>query len=71
MIAHLHSHGIELVRAVAPLHEFEEIRRRWQDDPSYPNAEKLSNELVALSVLPPWANKARHIRELIEEVDNA
>lgn len=49
-VAHLHSHGIEIMKPVVPLHLFSEMNRRWTEAPSYPVAEELHTKLIALPV---------------------
>lgn len=47
VIAQLHN-TVEIVKPVFPLHLLSEVNRRWVEKPSYPVAESLTTQLVAL-----------------------
>lgn len=49
-LVYLQEEGIDAKRAFLPLHYLPELKERWQVPPSYPNAEKLYDQLVALPI---------------------
>lgn len=48
VVAHLDSFGFEAALGCFPLYNLGEIRMRYQEDPDYPYADALSNQIVAL-----------------------
>jgi len=70
VVAHLHSHGIEAVKPVFPLHMLSEINRRWVEKPEYPVAEGLWKKLVALPTHTGIIGKESIIVERLLEVSD-
>lgn len=48
VIAHLDSYGVQASLAFCPVHTLDHIKDRWEEEPSYPVAEALSQQLVVL-----------------------
>lgn len=48
-VATLAAEGIEAVVAVFPLHNLDEVRRRYTEEPEYPVAEKVENTYICVS----------------------
>ena len=48
-IANLHDVGILAQLVVAPLSDFDELKRRYKEPPSYPTADSLKNEIICIS----------------------
>lgn len=66
--AHLNTYGIETALGVYPLCRLKEVYIRYKEEPDYPVAEKLSNEVLCLPTHSGvWGNESK-IVEWISEV---
>ncbi len=75
VVAHLQDQGVQAVLGCYPLHLLDELKDRWQEEPQYPTAVKLMDEIVALPTFPgvyydfkEGKNTAKQIISLMLEV---
>lgn len=70
-VAHLSSFGVQSKLGVFPLHYVDVLRKRWQEEPSYPVAEALSDSVIALPVHSGVLGSELTIIEKVLEVCDA
>ncbi len=64
-ITQLRSHNIEAALGSYPLHDLTELRQRYKEEPSYPVAEQVMNQVIALPVVLEGAG---HIAKIVGEL---
>lgn len=67
---HLKSYGIDVQVAMCPLYELDEIRKRFQQDPDYPVAEKLKNQYICVPTHIGAVERTDEIIKLIGEIND-
>lgn len=67
-VAHLHDSGFAAKHAVYPVHRHEFMKKRWAEEPEYPNADQLYETLVALPVHPGIRGFEKQIVDTLLEV---
>lgn len=69
IVAHLASYDIEAAVGLYPLHNLDEIRRRYVEEPEYPVAESLENRFVCIPTHQDVLGKEKMIIERVSEVN--
>lgn len=65
----LNSYGIEAPVALYPLHDLEEVKKRFQQDPDYPAADKVKNQYICVPTHLMARDKTDKIIEIIGEIN--
>ena len=66
---HLKSYGIDVQVALYPLHDLSEIRNRFRQEPDYPVADKLKNQLICVPTHYLALERTDEIIKLIGEIN--
>ena len=66
----LNSYGIEAPVALYPLHDLEEVKKRFQQEPDYPVADKVKNQYICVPTHLEALDKTDKIIEIIGEFND-